>query len=87
MNTENFTEHLQGILDETKGGTYIGGSLDLGNAWLNTDGKAHWVVGDVQKTRILTRKEHLLLCEIYIKYKNPKNSFYQDCLDFVEENK
>ena len=87
MNTENFTEHLQGILDETRSGTYIGGSLDLGNAWLNTDGKAHWSENGVKKTRDLTVKETLLLCKIYVENKNSQHAFYDHCISFIENNR
>ena len=72
--------HLNGILDETMSGIYVGGSLDLGYAWLNTNGRAYW---GKNEGRSLTKKEHLLVCQIYLKYKTPGHEFYKKCEEYV----
>jgi len=83
MSRQDFTEHLQGILDDTKSGSYIGGSLCLENAWLNTNGIAYW---ENEGSRSLTQKERLLVCQVYLKYKTPNHAFWNECKEFVEKN-
>jgi len=78
---DNYADHLRGILNGTASGAYIGGSLDLGDAWLNTDGFAH----SGESVRGLTPEEHFLVCKVYLQNKTPSHAFYVTCEQFVND--
>lgn len=77
----NYADHLRGILDGSRGGAFIGGSLCLDDCWLNTDGIAHSDEGN----RPLSEEEHYLLCKVYLQYKTPQHAFYDLCEKFVND--
>jgi hypothetical protein len=78
---DNYADHLRGILSGSHGGAYIGGTLDLGDGWLNTDGFAY----SGESKRPLSEEEHYLVCKIYLKHKTPNHAFYNFCDKFVSD--
>ena len=74
---------LELVLQDRRQAWFVGGSLDLGYAWVNTNGKVHWVDG-TNYSEQLDEAGHRLICEIYVKNKDKDCAFYQRCMDVLE---
>jgi len=82
---ERVKNRLKEILNGDHGAWYIGGSLDLGFCWVNTDGKVHWLDETrADKSVQLDQEGHKLVCQLYVKHKTPENAFYSECEEFLK---